>query len=214
MLRLQLTRADLSYICSSIDDSSQALFAVDKQNYQECGDGCECKSIEALCFTPINGTFKFEATTQYYADSCEQCTCNVFASAENWEAISLAVWGMAAPAGFSEAVPIYNKVEDAVPEGSYLSLYEKTYSEVTVEDGCDEFISCRFQGSNEWDKSFEDIDLPCGYLVFDVCQGTFACECSNGYWMTTSAMQNKEVSIPVEKDETGQIDGADKITDD
>ena len=56
----------------------------------------------------------------------------------------MAFWGIAAPPGFEEAVPIYNEDEDAVPDGSYLSAYEKTYSEVTVEDSCDEFISCRF----------------------------------------------------------------------
>ena len=32
------------------------------------------------------------------------------------------------------------------------------------------------------------MDLPCEYLVFDVCEGTYACECSNGHSMRTDLM--------------------------
>ena len=57
-----------------------------------------------------------------------------------------------------------------------------------VDAACFMSIQCRFWQERSWDEGSVDIELPCGYLVFDVGLGTYACECSNGYTMRTEAM--------------------------
>ena len=57
----------------------------------------------------------------------------------------------------------------------------------------------------DWTKGFRDMILPCGYLKYDVCQGTYACECSNGYWMTSEAMPSKDGDKAIDE-ETEVID--------
>ena len=53
--------------------------------------------------------------------------------------------------------------------GDYLSLYTKTYSDVEVNAQCTDWIRCRFWSNKVWQEGYVDMDLPCKYLVFDVC---------------------------------------------
>lgn len=44
----------------------------------------------------------------------------------------------------------------------------------------------------DWEGDTTVQTYPCDYLIFDVCYGSYACECSNGYSMTTGAMPSKD----------------------
>ena len=111
--------------------------------------------------------------------------------------------GAVSPQGFAERVPPFNPQIEA--EGEYLSLYKKNYSTVRIDENCEEKIVCRFFSMKDWTKGFRDMILPCGYLKYDVCQGTYACECSNGYWMTSEAMPSKDGDKAIDE-ETEVID--------
>ena len=95
--------------------------------------------------------------------------------------------GMEAPVGFVQQMPPF--VRNVKVAGEFLISSEKTYSEVAYDADCEDFIVCRVWEDNaDWVSGYIDVNLPCSYLVFDVCDGTFACECSNGYQMRTDLM--------------------------
>ena len=68
----------------------------------------------------------------------------------------------------------------AIPASNFVSTSEKVRSGVAIDAGCEDYandsILCRFWQENvSWDTGFVDYRLPCSYLVYDVCEGTYAC---------------------------------------
>ena len=98
-------------------------------------------------------------------------------------------FGLEAPIGLLIALPPYQLGK--VQVGDYPFLHERKYSKVAIYQHCLRSIQCRFWQSKSWESNFVDLELPCGYLVYDVCAGTYACECSNGYTMTTIVMPER-----------------------
>ena len=74
----------------------------------------------------------------------------------------------------------------------YPYLLSVEYSEVfTLDSNCQDYITCEFWDVEDWNEPSYERQYPCEYLIFDVCRGHHACQCSNGYEMTTKYMTDE-----------------------
>ena len=79
---------------------------------------------------------------------------------------------------------------DPIVGEEYPITLEAETSDFEINKNCIGSLTCKFWQTPFWDDGYVEYELACPYLVFDVCKGTYACECSNNYFMTTSAMRN------------------------
>ena len=71
----------------------------------------------------------------------------------------------------------------------HLQEFITSSPEVVLADNCIDYITCVLWRDNLYntdEPEIVEVTLPCGYLIFAVCYGYHACQCSNGFFMKTA----------------------------
>ena len=102
-------------------------------------------------------------------------------------------------------VPAYDPQTSNEEKELYPSTLTQYESEEVGAQECqtDEIVTCEFWWQPDYEGDTTSKTYPCGYYqTLDVCWGSFACECSTGYWRRTQPILDTIPEVIEEEDES------------
>lgn len=151
-------------------------------------------AVESLCLIgKYLSAAKFSVVSVDYFRDCKDCICNWWGTEDFWRTSTTVKFGLPVELPVPAPVPAFSNYRKEMKEvQGYPVSFDRTESpNVTLSQQCKGTLTCETWEEPSWEGATTIRTYPCDYLIFDVCYGSYSCECSNGYSMTTDAMPKK-----------------------